>query len=199
MYMYVDMFLTQIIFVQVKREVKVMASQQSGAGFGRNVGSRAAVFEQKQGSQSAQTNDNPEAFTGRGYVDMVGKDRSYGRPKEGSRTEYRGKQAGVHISNEVVDLCEIIETLGRQQPDGSVGVTFGELFDMYTKISNKLVGMLLRARKQKLIDFEGEMLFQRRDEHVVIRLLRAPNELRAEIEQKSAELAKHPTKHPQPL
>lgn len=31
---------------------------------------------------------------------------------------------------------------------------------MYTVISDKLVGMLLRARKHKIVDFEGEVLFQ---------------------------------------
>jgi thiamine kinase-like enzyme len=31
---------------------------------------------------------------------------------------------------------------------------------IYTSISNKVVGVLLRARKHKLVDFEGETLFQ---------------------------------------
>ena len=38
--------------------------------------------------------------------------------------------------------------------------------------------MLLRARKQNLVDFEGEMLFQRRDDNVVITLLRMPEDMR---------------------
>lgn len=33
-------------------------------------------------------------------------------------------------------------------------------FQIYTVISDKLVGMLLRARKHKIVDFEGECLFQ---------------------------------------
>ena len=61
--------------------------------------------------------------------------------------------------------------MGDEQPDGTVAVTFGRLFERYTRISNKVVGMLLRARKQNLVDFEGEMLFQRRDDNVVITLL----------------------------
>lgn len=32
--------------------------------------------------------------------------------------------------------------------------------------------MLLRARKHKLVDFEGEMLYQRQDEDVIITLLK---------------------------
>jgi hypothetical protein len=31
---------------------------------------------------------------------------------------------------------------------------------IYTSISNKVVGVLLRARKHKFLDFEGETLFQ---------------------------------------
>lgn len=43
--------------------------------------------------------------------------------------------------------------------------------------------MLLRARKHGLVDFEGEMLFQRRDEHVIITLLKPLDEIRASITQ----------------
>ena len=35
----------------------------------------------------------------------------------------------------------------------------------------QVVGMLLRARKHGMVDFEGEMLYQRRDEATVITLL----------------------------
>ena len=53
-------------------------------------------------------------------------------------------------------------------------IRFGHLFEAYTKISNKVVGMLLRARKQGLVVFEGEMLYQRRDDDVLITCLRVP-------------------------
>ncbi len=33
-------------------------------------------------------------------------------------------------------------------------------FQMYTRISNKVVGLLLAAKKRNLLHFEGEMLFQ---------------------------------------
>ena len=36
-------------------------------------------------------------------------------------------------------------------------------------ISNKLVGLLIRARKHGHIDFQGECLFQGRDDEVVIK------------------------------
>lgn len=38
----------------------------------------------------------------------------------------------------------------------------------YTRISSNLVGMLIRARRRNLVNFEGEMLWQRRDDQVPI-------------------------------
>ena len=172
-----------------------MAFHSSRGQYGSNIRNKTAAFQpaaQGPGS-SGSVDDRAAAFTGRGYVDLKGKGSQYGRPTEGSKTEFRGKQAGVHINSEVVELCEIIESIGCQLPDGSFGVAFGDLFETYTRISNKLVGMLMRARKQGLLDFEGEMLFQRRDDDVIVRLLRSPVELREEIEKKKSELTSHHT------
>lgn len=80
----------------------------------------------------------------------------------GSLTDIRGKKAAAHILKEVLELCEIIHQEGtpcRDQPE-IIAITFGDLFNIYTHISNKCVGLLLRARKQKFVDFEGEVLFQ---------------------------------------
>lgn len=110
-------------------------------------------------------------------------DKEYGRPVAGSKTETRGRFAGAHISQEVKQLCQIILQMGEEQPDGTFSVTFRRLFDRYTRISNKVVGMLLRARKQNLVHFEGEMLFQRRDDDVIITLLHMPEELENDPEE----------------
>ncbi|GLD67462.1 actin-binding Rho-activating protein-like protein [Lates japonicus] len=104
----------------------------------------------------------------------------YGRPLQGSMTEQRGKDAHTHISREVQELCEVIRIIGEPRDsveggsssDGKViTVEFGKLFEHYVTISNKLVGVLLRARKQRLVDFKGEMLWQGKDDHVLITLL----------------------------
>ncbi|CAL8248228.1 unnamed protein product [Lota lota] len=112
----------------------------------------------------------------------------YGRPLEGSMTERRGRDAHTHISREVEELCAAIRTIGQRaggegHRDGGVGdrgcaehgaaivtVEFRKLFEHYVTISNKLVGVLLRARKQGLVHFEGEMLWQGQDDGVVITL-----------------------------
>lgn len=107
----------------------------------------------------------------------------YGTPVEGSKTEQRGRQAHDRISNEILELCEIIESQGGP-PINAVGVSaikFSRLFDIYVRISSKLVGVLLRARKYKLVDFEGETLFQGRDDNVIVTLLRLSKDIRVEI------------------
>lgn len=105
---------------------------------------------------------------------------NYGRPLQGSMTEQRGKDAHTHVSREVQELCEVIRSIGEpgdkdEDGSGSSGkvaiVKFGKLFEHYVTISNKLVGILLRARKQRLVDFEGEMLWQGQSDHVIITLL----------------------------
>ncbi|NWH93950.1 ABRA protein, partial [Aegithalos caudatus] len=99
-------------------------------------------------------------------------DEGYGRPKEGTKTAERAKRAEAHIHREIRDMCFIIESMARPRPDGKIQVTFGELFDRYVRISDKVVGILMRARKHGLVDFEGEMLWQGRDDNVIITLLK---------------------------
>lgn len=50
-------------------------------------------------------------------------------------------------------------------------IEFRVLFSVYNKISNKLVGLLLRTRKYGFVEFQGEVLFQGRDDNVIIKLL----------------------------
>lgn len=55
---------------------------------------------------------------------------------------------------------------------------------IYNHINDKLVGLLLRARKHKLLDFEGEVLFQRRDDDVPVCLLMPIKEIKAILDAK---------------
>lgn len=56
-------------------------------------------------------------------------------------------------------------TSDEQQPRE---VSFADLFAAYETISDKLVGMLLRARKHGAVDFPGETLWQGQHDGVVI-------------------------------
>uniref|UniRef100_A0A671KXB9 Actin binding Rho activating protein b n=1 Tax=Sinocyclocheilus anshuiensis TaxID=1608454 RepID=A0A671KXB9_9TELE len=75
-------------------------------------------------------------------------EEGYGRPKEGSKTAERARRAEAHIHREIDDMCFIIRTMEDPDPDGYTRVTFGDLFDRYVRISDKVVGILMRARKQ---------------------------------------------------
>lgn len=98
-------------------------------------------------------------------------EQGYGRPKEGSKTAERAKRAEEHIHREIEHMCFIIRTMADPDPDGYTQVTFGQLFDRYVRISDKVVGILMRARKHNKVAFDGEMLWQGRDDGVIITLL----------------------------
>ncbi|EYB81742.1 hypothetical protein Y032_0375g247 [Ancylostoma ceylanicum] len=106
----------------------------------------------------------------------------YGTPKPGTLTEMRAKKASKHIAREMLYLCEVIREYGHRSRKGRIEITFGQLFSVYQYISDKVVGMLLRARKHHMVDFEGEMLFQRRDEDVIITLLLSDEELKYAVD-----------------
>lgn len=48
------------------------------------------------------------------------------------------------------------------------------VLQVYTVISNKVVGMLIRARRHGLVHFTGEMLYQGQDDDKIIMLLELP-------------------------
>ncbi|XP_045079918.1 actin-binding Rho-activating protein [Coregonus clupeaformis] len=97
-------------------------------------------------------------------------DEGYGHPKEGSKTAMRGDRAQKHVYKEMEELCWIVKDMGLKDKNGKSYITFGRLFDRYVKISDKVVGIVLRCRKHKMLDFEGEMLWKGQDDHVIITL-----------------------------
>ncbi|CAL1266031.1 unnamed protein product [Larinioides sclopetarius] len=142
--------------------------------------SRVAAFQKKAEAHTTKQKTNP--FCHGNVSEMTHQkwdknDPRYGKPPEGSKTEKRGMAAGAQISNEVLFLCEMIAQYGVPNEDSTASISFGELFQIYTTISNKVVGILLRARKHGLVYFEGEMLYQRRDDNVIITLLKPIDEL----------------------
>ncbi|CAJ1050825.1 actin-binding Rho-activating protein [Xyrichtys novacula] len=95
-------------------------------------------------------------------------DSGYGRPKDGSKTAERGDRAQKHIHREMEEMVWIIRDMSFKDREGRTVITFGRLFDRYVKISDKVVGILLRCRKHKMLDFEGEMLWKGQDDDVLI-------------------------------
>nr|XP_012149644.1 PREDICTED: actin-binding Rho-activating protein-like isoform X2 [Megachile rotundata] len=152
---------------------------------------KVAMFNQYANQHKEKQSKNP--FTSGVNLEKrtFSKDE-YGKPVAGSLTAIRGRKATAHILREVLELCEIIHQEGtpcRDQPE-IIAITFGDLFNIYTHISDKCVGLLLRARKQKFVDFEGEVLFQRRDDDVPIYLVKPIKEIREQYHQKLQEIAK---------
>lgn len=95
---------------------------------------RIAAFQKKADQHVTKQKTNPFSHSGtlsnfdRPRLDK--NDPRYGKPPEGSKTEQRGLAAGAHISNEVVFLCEMINEYGTTNEDGTVWITFGELFQV---------------------------------------------------------------------
>jgi len=116
-------------------------------------------------------------------------EEEYGRAPTGSLSEQRSLQANVRALEEILQLCDLIQKSGRDDPiDGRKVLAFGQLFETYNNISDKLLATLLGARKYGFVDFSGETLFQGRDDTEPVRLLRPFEELQAEIISKVADL-----------
>ncbi|XP_052789559.1 actin-binding Rho-activating protein-like [Mya arenaria] len=123
-------------------------------------------------------------------------DDKYGHVVEGTLTEYRGKKAKNFIAGNIIECCETIRSLaGQQQPDGTYQIAFGLLFKAYERINDKLVGLLVRARRHNLLEFPGEMLYQGQDDRVLITLYKVPT--LDELELKYMEFSK-PTEQKNP-
>ncbi len=99
------------------------------------------------------------------------RDEDYGKAKPGSKTEERAIAAQKWVEVEVDKLCAEIRKIGRPDPSGRVLVEFGKLFLHYEKISDTLVGIMMRAKKRGRIEYAGDMLFQSKDDAVIVTLL----------------------------
>jgi hypothetical protein len=99
------------------------------------------------------------------------RDEDYGKAKPGSKTEERAIAAQKWVEIEVDKICAEIRKIGRPDASGRVLVEFKKLFLHYENISDTLVGILLRARKRGRIEYVGDMLFQGKDDAVIITLL----------------------------
>lgn len=125
----------------------------------------------------------------------------YGKPIAGSLTAARGQKANMHVFKEMLELCQIINSEGYPQSEEDPSlkfILFGELFNIYTHINDKLVGLLLRARKHKLLDFEGEVLFQRRDDDVPVCMCKPIKEIKTILDGKVDEVRRSVSPNPHP-
>ena len=78
---------------------------------------------------------------------------------------------------EILELCEFIYMHSHEDEDERSRMLFGDLFKLYTRISDKVVGILLRARKYELVHFEPEILFQGQDDDEPVTLMKPMQEI----------------------
>lgn len=133
------------------------------------------VNKQKQHEEKQALNPFSEHFDKSKVITMDKNDPNYGRPPEDSLTAARARAGEARLMQEIVDVCHVIFVQGTKMGDGTAAITFGQLFQIYNSINDKVVGLLLRARKKGLLTFEGEMLFQRRDDDKWIELTKTIN------------------------
>jgi len=105
-------------------------------------------------------------------------DPNYGRPDRNSASAIRAAAGEAKMRGEICDACEVIFHNGEKLEDGLAAIQFGELFSIYNRINDKIVGLLIRARKKDLLSFEGEMLYQGKDDEEWIYLTKSINTIR---------------------
>lgn len=162
--------------------------------------SKVAMFNNAVSKHKESQHLNPfSSQAGGGLPRPTFNKGEYGKPIAGSLTEQRGQKANIHVLKEMLELCQIIDSEGynvKDEPEMKV-IPFGELFNIYQYISDKVVGILLRTRKHKLVEFEGEVLFQHRDEEVPIFLLKPIKEIRQILTEKQEDIRRSVSPAPQ--
>ena len=64
----------------------------------------------------------------------------------------------------------MIVKIGGKDDEGMPCIEFGPLFIAYQDISDTLVGILMRSKKYKYLEYKGDMLFQGCHDKVMITL-----------------------------
>mmetsp|Transcript_6826 Transcript_6826/g.12044 ORF Transcript_6826/g.12044 Transcript_6826/m.12044 type:complete len:431 (+) Transcript_6826:155-1447(+) len=126
--------------------------------------------KQVEGMQEADR-ENPFSANFSGPAAPRPGEEGYGRAKAGTKTAERAAKAQEWVDKEIDKFVSVVKDIGEPGPDGKISVTFGKLFITYQDISDTLVGIMMRAKKRKHIHYEGDMLFQGRDNHVLVTLL----------------------------
>ncbi|EDV97660.1 actin-binding Rho-activating protein [Drosophila grimshawi] len=161
-----------------------MAEQDSHED-GNSVSSRITLFNNHVEEHMQWQRINPFAHCSvRDMPKRSIQKEQYGTAPAGSLSEQRALQAQVLSLQEILQLCELVnEKGGNDSTDetAEVSLKFGELFELYSHISDKLLGTLLCARKHNYVDFEGETLFQGRDDTQTVRLVRPFDQLRQDL------------------
>lgn len=150
---------------------------------GCNIGDKKSLWAKKVDTHKEKQSLNP--FSDSFDADKLRKmltnkdDPNYGRPDSGSLSAMRAAAGEAKMRSDICDVCDVIFQHGQRTDDGLAAIQFGPLFSMYNRINDKLVGLLIRARKRDLVHFEGEMLYQNRDDDKWVVLSKSINTVHA--------------------
>jgi len=138
----------------VDKPVQKPKTKKKAKGAGGDIALRMRQLERASAAPEFAQNLGRAGLPGKGDV-------GYGRPAEGTQAAERGRRANKHVHKEILELCEVIYCNGvNNDEDGTTAMLFGDLFKLYTRISDKVVGILMRAKKYELVFFVPEILFQ---------------------------------------
>lgn len=75
------------------------------------------------------------------------------------------------MKQEIDRLCQVIEEIGETDDSGNIFVTYGNLREEYSKISDGLNGVLIKAKNSGRIEYTGSFLMQEDDAETKIYIL----------------------------
>jgi len=144
------------------RKKESQAPSGSGRPTRKKAGIAARLMQWQQKIDTHQETQESNVFSGAfaGGQKLQKGDEGYGRAQEGTKTDERAKQAQEWVEKEIDRLVKIIKENGNKGDDGRTFITFGILFEIYTDISDSLVGILMRAKRKGTVEYQGDMLFQ---------------------------------------
>ncbi len=74
------------------------------------------------------------------------------------------------IESDINILIEKIKEIGTKQSDGSIDVTFGSLYEATVDVLEALNGTLRSAKRNKIIDYKGQMLLKGPNDKDIVKL-----------------------------
>lgn len=101
----------------------------------------------------------------------AGSPQAAGNDDEFEELDPKAVEAAKWVDKQIRMLIEEIKTRARVV-DGGKQVTFGHLFEETANIFDALSGILKTAKKYKVVDYDGENLYQGTHDATVIRLLK---------------------------
>jgi len=152
---------------------KPAASKKFRSNAAGKAGKMAAMWERQIDEVQVAATSDPfsKHFDAAKSKGLKKGDAGYGHAAEGSATAARAAKAQQWVDMEIDKMIVVIEKHAEPDGSGRPTITFGKLFDIYADISDTLVGILMRARKRKKLEFQGDMLFQGAHDAVVITVL----------------------------